>query len=787
MNLTQKPKQSFIPRCLAALICAVLWLGAAGAVAQSINAEWTDWDREAQRARSVIDAGAASPSALEDLRKRLEDQKSGASKVADAASSEISRVTAELDALGPAPEGDATEAPAAAELRKELRERVTAAEADRGRAQRVVARVENILSDLARLGQQNFFDRLETRGPSPLNPTVWVDAKSDIVKLHGRLRREVDRGLAAPSEQDDVLGLIAIAVAALAIGLFILFGVRGFALGLLSRRAEKSDNRSRKLVFGLGLTAARIVISMFAAIFIVIALSIFGSFGAVGETIVGSATFGVLTVILAYALAAALFSPEAAGLRLFNLSTPQARSAFRATMALAVVIGLDHLLVAAVSSLAYPDATEAITTFVMITLGAIALYRLAIVLAPSGDGLTDASIVSQAYHILRRVVLVVSFVTPVLALIGFSEAARYFFFPMTYSAALIAAAYLVFAVIREVVDVFLAHDEGRAERFRLIPVFVGFVLFCAVVPVLALIWGASALDIHAAYRVAAAGLVVGDIAISPVDFVMFALVFGIGYTLTRAAQRVLNVSVLPRTSMSEGGASALVSGVGYVGVFIAAIAAISATGIDLSNLAIVFGALSVGIGFGLQNIVNNFVSGIILLVERPIKVGDWIDVGGQSGYVKKVNVRSTEIETFDRASYIVPNSDLISAPVLNWTHTNKVGRVRNKIGVAYGTDPRKVEKILGEIGRAHPMVINNPAPAVYFMGFGADSLDFELRTYLNDVNWMLSVSSDINFRINERFIEEGIEIPFAQRDLHIKNPEALMEIVDRRREPGGEA
>ena len=433
-----------------------------------------------------------------------------------------------------------------------------------------------------------------------------------------------------------------------------------------------------------------------------------------------------------------------------------------------------------------PAGAWSALTFLSVTLGAIALYRLTIKLGVSPPDPSNVALTLQGYRILRRAVLAVCIAAPLLAMIGFSYAARYVFFPTVTSIAIIAIAYLIFAVIRETVDVFLAHDEKRGERFRLIPVFVGFILFCAVVPVLALVWGASVLDLRAAYDLASSGLVLGDFSLSPIDFITFALVFGVGYTLTRAAQRVLGVSVLPRTSITEGGASALISGVGYVGVFLAAIIAISATGIDLSNLAIVFGALSVGIGFGLQNIVNNFVSGVILLVERPIKVGDWIDVGGQSGYVKKVNVRSTEIETFDRASYIVPNSDLISAPVLNWTHSNKVGRVRNPIGVAYGTDPRKVETILNEIAREHPLVINNPAPVVYFMGFGADSLDFELRTYLNDVNWMVNVMSDINFRINERFAEEGVEIPFAQRDLHIKNPEALVEIVQRAAAPGGE-
>jgi small-conductance mechanosensitive channel len=244
-------------------------------------------------------------------------------------------------------------------------------------------------------------------------------------------------------------------------------------------------------------------------------------------------------------------------------------------------------------------------------------------------------------------------------------------------------------------------------------------------------------------------------------------------------QRWLDAKFLPRTRLDVGLRTSIRTGVGYVGVLLAALIGISYVGLNLGNIAIVAGALSVGIGFGLQSIVNNFVSGLILLAERPIKAGDWIVVGGDQGFVKRINVRATEIETFDRASVIIPNSNLIGGVVKNWMHGDTTGRVLIPVGVAYDSDPERVRSLLLGCAEDHASVLVYPEPRVFFKNFGESALDFELMCFVGDVTQAARVASDLRFAILKRLRQDGIEIPFAQRELRLRDIDRLEAIAER--------
>ena len=298
-------------------------------------------------------------------------------------------------------------------------------------------------------------------------------------------------------------------------------------------------------------------------------------------------------------------------------------------------------------------------------------------------------------------------------------------------------------------------------------------LFLTTLPFLALQWGFGWTDVGNWTHKALFGFDFGGLHISLSAIFMALLLFLLGVFLTRLFQNWLDRKILSKSRSQTGAEDSIKTAVGYLGIVISALIALSYTGIGFGNIAIVAGALSLGIGFGLQSIVNNFVSGLILLAERPIKVGDWIGVAGEEGNVRRISVRSTEIETFDRTHIIIPNSELISGKVKNWTLRGPLGRVTINIGISYDADPDEVHDLLLSVTKQHPAVLDYPEPYVVLVDFGDSSLDFSIRAYLSDITNSLKVRSQLRFAILRALRKARIEIPFPQSDIHVREKDML--------------
>ncbi|MFV2052930.1 DUF3772 domain-containing protein [Aliiroseovarius sp. YM-037] len=735
--------------------------------------DYDEWAKVADRAEAAVEAGRASELALEDLRAQLTEWRTRFANAQNTNSARIETLQSQLSALGTAPE-DGSEPEEITARRDELTQALAVARVPVLRAEEAHSRADGLVSQIDTLIREQQTDALLELWPTPLNPINWEDAVREFGATTGEFTRETTVSLADPTQQSVFKKNLPLILLLFAIGLVLAMRARRWTEALVDRISVKRTIL-RDWLCGLISTVGQIVLPFLGVLALTEAVYATGFVGLRGDVLLSGIPLAAIAFLLARWLGMRIFPKAAADDAYFDLTAEQNARGRWISGGLGLLLGLQVLLTAFAVFENYSNTALSVLAFPLIVLFAILTFGLGRLIRNHRTRISDETeeltFRARLVGMIGLAAMLASGLAIVLAAIGYYSAAVTLVYPTAVSLALFA---LLLILQRWVTDIYALFSGSReTANEALVPVLIGFGLTLAATPLFALIWGARVATLREFWTKFTNGITFGETTISPSVFLTLAVIFTIGLVVTRLVQATLRNTVLPKTKLDTGGRNAIVSGTGYVGIFLAAIIAITGAGIDLSSLAIVAGALSVGIGFGLQNIVSNFVSGIILLIERPISEGDWIEVGGNSGYVRSISVRSTRIETFDRADVIVPNADLISGVVMNMTKGSLTGRVIVPVGVAYGNDTHKVASILQEIAEAHPMVVLNPAPGIIFQGFGADSLDFEIRAILRDVNWMLSVKSDMNHEIARRFAEEGIEIPFAQRDIWLRNPEVL--------------
>ncbi|OUS21761.1 hypothetical protein A9Q95_01435 [Rhodobacterales bacterium 59_46_T64] len=754
-------------------------VGSGMALAQDTASEidYDAWEKRADAADEVIEADNANIEELDQLRAEIVAWRTRFSEAQSGGSNALQTVRDQIAALGPAPAEGEEEPSDIAAQRKALKERLAKLEAPITAANLAYSRADGIIRGIDQLIRDRQTRALLQLEPSPLNPARWPETATAIWSGLTELRAETEENWASAPQRAKLRANAPVIVVLGLLGLLLMLRGRIWTEAAATRVQVGGATAARWLT-GFALSLGQVLLPLIGLAALTEAAMLTGLIGRKGDQILGAVPVAGFAFFAALWLGARMFPRNEKVDPPLGVPYERRRSGRLYAGLTGLVLGLWELVRQFAETFDLQAGTRGVLTLGLVIAGGVLLMRFARILRrPPEDTETEdtdettAGYQSRVTVLIRRVLVVIAALGIVAAMIGYARVSEAMIFPALLSLQVFAFLAILQRMLFETYVLLTGNRESG--RDGLVPVLSAAMLFILSLPVFGLIWGARWTDLTEIWTRFTEGFTIGNSRISPSDFLTFAVVFAVGYGLTRGLQSTLKTTVLPKTKLDVGGRNAMVAGVGYLGIFLAAVIAITSAGIDLSSLAIVAGALSVGIGFGLQTMVSNFVSGIILLAERPISEGDWIEVGGQQGIVRDISVRATRIETFDRTDVIVPNADLVSGTVTNYTRGNTVGRIIATVGVAYGTDTRRVETILKELAGVHPMVLANPEPQVLFVGFGADSLDFEVRCILRDVTWKLAVLSELNHAIAARFAEEEIEIPFAQRDVWLRNPDAL--------------
>ncbi len=711
-------------------------------------------------------------------RNSLEDIRSKALTQSSSLDDPIKEMAQQVSKLGPPPAEGQTESAEIEAQRKLLNDVFNRLQGAKTQLELVAVEAEQQAGRASSIQRDQFFQKIFEPSRSLLNPFLWGDIGVGLTVFLQRIGDLIGHWWGEVQHASSPLTMALVPVV-IALILAVWWIISRFMWQRYRRRTlevEAPDNMARLWRVVRAFLASAILLSVLV-ISIGIYLEIAGFITPRFELLAGSLASIIINTVIDGVLAYRIAAPKHPHWRLIDMDDASAsRFAILATLCGGLSQASRNFSALADGiylPVTYSIGLSALASGIMLVLIALLLLNFR-----NQPGLNEKLPNQQIYFSWADVFLVPSWLLIVMAavalLFGYIALANFVVFKMFdtafFATLLFLAHHMADAAVQTSFEPnsqlgkFIRRVSGLGERAieragLLFRISVDVLLLLIGFPLLFLIWTVTWVDFRSLVNKAFFGFDIGNITVSPWSIMLVALTLFGGVALTKLFIRWLNRRILTATRIDKGVQDSIRKGATYTGYIIAAGLALTAAGIDFSSLAIIAGALGVGIGFGLQSIVNNFVSGLILLAERPVRVGDWVSIPAGEGIVKKINVRATEIETFDGCSIIVPNSNLITEPVKNWTHSDTMGRFTVHVSVAYDSDAEAVRVLLFQLAKAHPSVLTYPEPIVTLSKFGTYSLDFEIKGTVGDIFYGIFVASDLRMAILKAFREKGIVIP----------------------------
>jgi small-conductance mechanosensitive channel len=774
---------------------AVLAQDAAAALRAKLNAARSQLDTiEATLGRSALDDGG-----LVRLRNAIDQPRGDLVVLQGEVGGPRDASKARLDKLGKPPQaGEPPESAEVSAARKREQDLFGDLDGMAREAQVQVVRADQLANTITERRREAFAQKLTERTSSIIDPFFWIGVFSDLPRIGWSLSilaRDA-WGYFTSHLGPAPLGL---AVPILAAGILAARFLRRRILHIRERLAagERGSRRFRgALDIVLGIVYAIVGWPM-AALIPVLALQ---TADLLPEPVLERFGYGIvgalLIAVIYQATGDGILAVDRPALRLLPLGDWAVQRIRRRTRWIAVVLGL-YALAQTVGKATYAPISLTVAStalcsllFALISTSLLVRLRDREATGPDGEARPEGEV--NKLDILRPLLWIAVIAVIVCLLTGYVALASFFaFFPL-----IVVFMATIAYVLMTLIDTFLTETlTGDGRRSRAVAGAIGvssqniavaatflsgilrFVVIAAALMIVTGPLGFYSADMLSAIQRAYFGFQIGEITISPSSILTGAVLFAVVLGVTRLVRAWIHATLLPRTTLDAGLQNSIATIVGYVGVVLAIAVALSEIGLDLQNFAIVAGALSVGIGFGLQSIVSNFVSGLILLAERPIRVGDIIAVSGEEGFVRRISVRATEIETYDRATLIIPNSALISGTVKNWVYANSWARVRVALSIGYDSDIDAVRQAMLSSADDDPRILPSPPPRVFIAKLGDAAIEVELVAVVASVETLSAVRSDLHLRILKAFRAKGLrvaaQLPAAPPPVVVSLAEAL--------------